>query len=215
MTIVVDALNTPSIFAVESNKGFEAPRYQETSGRSYTMDNYEEQHPGRQTDTLEPIYREAGITSLFDDLKKAGFNPTTEVLEYTVAPAGAEIASLLDCDDNDEVVHIKRLRFSRGVPLAILHTTVLASKAPNQDGLTEAGLYSLLRDKGSIPASGSQLVGARCAATEEAELLQVSGGTAVLTVERTIYADNDEVIALEEDVYEASQYFLTFSLRAE
>ncbi len=165
--------------------------------------------------SLPSIRREVGLTSLFDDLKKAGLEPETKVLQYKVEFAGAETASFLDCNDDDEVVHIQRLRYGRGRPLAILNNTVLLLKAASPRDLGETGLYGLLKAEGSAPASAFQQVGARRATAEEARLLLIDEGAAVFTVERTVYAENDEVIDIEEDVYDASQYLLTFSVHAE
>ena len=165
--------------------------------------------------TLPPIHRKVSLTSLFDDLKDAGLEPETEILQYKIQFAGPETASHLDCDDDSEVVHIKRLRYSRGRPLAVLTNILMASKAPTPRSLTESGLYEQLKADGSAPASAFQQVGARRATPEEAELLLIDEGAAVITVERTVYTENDEVVDLEEDVYDASQYLLTFSLHAE
>lgn len=56
---------------------------------------------------LPPTCRKVSLTSLFDDLKDAGLGPETEILQYKIQFAGPETASLLDCDDDSEVVHIK------------------------------------------------------------------------------------------------------------
>ncbi len=165
--------------------------------------------------TLPSIHREVGLTSLFDDLENAGFEPGTKVLQYKVECAGTETASLLDCDDNDQVVYIQRLRYSRGHPLAILNNTVLASRIPSPSSLATTGLYELFKAEGSTPVSAFQQVGARRSTAEEARLLLIDEGAAVVTVERTVYGDNGQVINIEEDIYDAAQYFLTFSLHAE
>ncbi len=164
---------------------------------------------------LPSIHRQVSLTSLFDDLKDAGFEPETEILEYKIETAGSEIASFLDCDDDREVVHMKRLRYGRGRPLAILNNILVASRAPVPTSLTESGLYEQLKAAGCTPSSGFQEVGARCVTLEEAELLLIDEGAAVITVERTVYTESGDVVGIEEDVYDASQYLLTFSVRAE
>ncbi len=168
-----------------------------------------------QQQIAEPIHRKVGLTSLFEDLKEAGLHPETEILTYTAESADADIADLLGCDEDTEVVHLKRLRYSRGKPLAILNDLLVASQAPSRSQLSDSGLYECLRSKGSTPDSAFQCIGARRAHTEEAELLQINEGSAVIVVERTVYSETDEVLVIEEDVYDASQYLLTFSLTAE
>ncbi|MFT3945180.1 MAG: GntR family transcriptional regulator [Ancrocorticia sp.] len=173
---------------------------------------------GTNTNTVSkplPIRREVGLTSLFDDLKSAGLDPETEVLEYKTQLAGPHMSAFFNGGDEEEIVHIKRLRYSRGFPLAILTNMLLASSAPTSASLTDSGLYKQLEAQGFKPVSGSQYVGARRATLEEAELLQIAEGAAVITVERTVYAENDELISIEEGIYDASQYLLTFSLPTE
>lgn len=84
-----------------------------------TLDHYSfavHPHGADMRDSLSPIQRKAGVTSLFDDLKEAGLDPQTTVLQYNMESADAEIAALLECSDTEDVVHIKRLRYSRGRP---------------------------------------------------------------------------------------------------
>ena len=60
------------------------------------------------------------LTSLFDDLVRAGQEPTTTVLAYGVEPAPAEIAGHLNLPAGTEVATIRRLRSSGGQPLAVM-----------------------------------------------------------------------------------------------
>ncbi|MFT3943446.1 MAG: UTRA domain-containing protein [Ancrocorticia sp.] len=166
-------------------------------------------------DALLPIHRKVGLTSLFEDLESAGLDPETKLLDFTLGLADAETANLLECDEGTEVVQLKRLRYSRGYPLAILNNILLASKTPCRPKLSERGLYQCFRAMGCTPESAFQYTGARRASKEEAELLQIEEGSAVIAVERTVYSQTGEVIDIEEDVYDASQYLLTFSLDAE
>lgn len=250
MTIVVEGINEPFIFASSLDEGGKAPLSDAISAHTrvkvqnddYTLEQMLKDeasltkrlktsrtsvhralwslqygapartHVTDARDALPPIHRQVSLTSLLGDLKEAGFEPETEILEYKIEAAGPEIASFLDCDDDCEVAHIKRLRYGRGRPLAILNNILVASKAPAPSTLTESGLYEQLRNDGSRPASAYQQVGARCATPEEAGLLLIDEGNPVITVERTVYAENDEVVDIEEDVYDASQYLLTFSL---
>lgn len=162
--------------------------------------------------TLPPIYRKVGLTSLFEDLKNAGLSPETEILEYKVKLADADIADLLECEEGTEVVHLKRLRYSRSYPLAILNNILVASKIPCPPQLSNSGLYECLKSMGSTPESAFQSVGAKRASMEEAELLQIDEGSAVISVERTVYSATGEVLNVEKDIYDASQYLLTCSL---
>ena len=61
MNTEVETLDRPVVAAVSLDENLKKPRYQQVS---------------------EPIHRKVGLTSLFDDLKDAGLDPETEILEY-------------------------------------------------------------------------------------------------------------------------------------
>ncbi len=211
MNIEVETLNEPFVLAISLDKVSEEPLHQQISDPLRTKIFNNEFSPRV---TLPPIHRKVSLTSLCDGLKNAGFEPETEILQYEIQFASPEAASLLDCEDDCEIARIKRLRYSRGRPLAILNNILVASKAPAPSTLTESGLYEQLKADGFTPSSGFQQVAARRATPEEAALLLIEDGAAVITVERTVYAENDEVVNIEEDIYDASQYALVFSLHA-
>ena len=67
-----------------------------------------------------PVHRRVELTSLFDDLARAGQEPTTQLLEYHVGPPDEEVARELSLNDDREVVSIQRLRRANGEPLAVM-----------------------------------------------------------------------------------------------
>lgn len=233
----VEALNESFTLAISMDNDSEEPLHQHISGPIQTMvvDNRLDslpltaRHPSQSLTTeeplqpngsaahfaLPPIHRKVSLTSLFEDLKDAGLHPKTKILEYKAELADAKIAELLECDEGTEVVHLKRLRYSRGYPLAILNNLLTASKTPCRGQLADSGLYECLKSMGSTPVSAFQNVEAKRASKEEAALLQIDEGSAVIAVERTVYSHTGEVLDVEEDVYDASQYLLTFSLDSE
>src|SRR6476659_4131811 len=67
-----------------------------------------------------PVHRPIELTSLFDDLAKAGQNPTTTLLEYRVGAPTEDVARELNLLGQEEVATIRRLRLSNGEPLALM-----------------------------------------------------------------------------------------------
>ncbi len=67
-----------------------------------------------------PVHRPVELTSLYDDLARAGQEPATKVLEYTIGPASDEIAGWLNLSPGSEVAMMRRLRTSNGQPLALM-----------------------------------------------------------------------------------------------
>src|ERR1700737_1729368 len=50
-----------------------------------------------------PVHRRVELTSLFDDLARAGQEPTTQLLDYHTGPVGEEIAPELNLAEDGEV----------------------------------------------------------------------------------------------------------------
>lgn len=161
------------------------------------------------------VHRPIGLTSLEDDLKKAGFETKTDVLSYEVLLAGETEQQLLHCERGVEVVRVKRLRWSDGEPLAILVNLLPASIAPSLSDLSRGGLYACLRSNGVTLATAQQSVTARAASSEQAQLLKVSKGDPLLTLSRTVYDHSGAVVEYGDHVYNAARYTLSFASAAE
>ena len=99
------------------------------------------------------VRRSVELTSLYDDLARAGEAPTTEVLSLERVPASAEIAEELDLGEGAEVVVLRRLRRSHGEPLALMTNHLPGRFHPTVEELAERGLYQFLRSQGvRLPA---------------------------------------------------------------
>lgn len=161
------------------------------------------------------FHRSVGLTSLFDDLARQGRHPTTDVLSYEVILADGASAELLGCQPGAELVRVRRLRRSEGAPLAIMRNTIPARTAPSLTTLASEGLYSALAVGGIVPSTAVQKVGAKGADAEEAALLDLEVGAPLVTMQRTAFGVDGEVIEYGDHVYDAAQYSVTFRLSAE
>jgi DNA-binding GntR family transcriptional regulator len=124
------------------------------------------------TQVIQPhVRRSVELTSLYDDLARAGEAPTTEVLSLERVPASAEIAEELDLGEGAEVVVLRRLRRSHGEPLALMTNHLPGRFHPTVEELAERGLYQFLRSQGVHLRVAHQRIGARLARAEEARLL--------------------------------------------
>src|SRR5689334_16257736 len=95
-----------------------------------------------------PVHRPVELTSLYDDLTRAGQEPATKVLGYVRGAAPEGIAEHLNLPADSEVVTMRRLRMSGGQPLALMTNYLPAALAPDEDELERAGLYQSLRSRG-------------------------------------------------------------------
>ncbi|PID98212.1 MAG: GntR family transcriptional regulator [Actinobacteria bacterium] len=165
---------------------------------------------------VTPIHvrRALGLTSLQDDLEKAGFTPSTEVLSYEIRLATDEDADKLRIPNGTEIVHIVRLRRADQYPLAILTNYLPAHIAPSITQLTSAGLYATFKDQDIHPTTASQSIGARMVSEEEARLLEMPYPAPVLTMERTAHDEAGSVIEFGTHVYNPDHYSFHFTLSA-
>lgn len=159
------------------------------------------------TQVIQPhVRRSVELTSLYEDLNRAGGEPTTDVLSLERIPATAEIAAQLDLEEGDEVLVARRLRRSHGEPLAIMTNYLPGRFDPSPRDLSERGLYQYLRHEGVHLRVAHQRIGARLARADEARLLHEPPRAALLTMERTAFDDKGSAVEYGSHVYRASRY---------
>jgi DNA-binding GntR family transcriptional regulator len=159
------------------------------------------------TQVIQPhVRRSVELTSLYEDLARAGESPSTEVLSLERVSAVAEVATELDLAEGDEIVVLRRLRSSRGEPLALMTNYLPGRFDPTVEELSERGLYQYLRRQGVHLRVAHQRIGARLARAEEARMLEEPPRAALLTMERVAFDDQGVAIEYGQHVYRASRY---------
>lgn len=159
------------------------------------------------------VRRELELTSLYDDLRATGQKPATRVLVNVLQPAPAEVADELGIAEGAEVLHLERLRFADEKPLAVLRNWLPAKLiSPTDEELQNGGLYQLIRDAGTHVQVARQRIGARGATTQEARLLGGRKNDAVLTMQRTAYADSGSAIEYGNHCYRPEAYSFEVTL---
>lgn len=166
------------------------------------------------TVTPPQVHRPIELTSLFDDLAREGFTPSTRVLSYEVHEADEEEAEVLAVEPGSGVVRISRLRSADTRPLAVMTNLVPIDLAPTWTDLNEFGLYRCFTDKGIHIATAKQIIGARAATPEEAELLAEEPGAPLLTMRRTAYDPSGRVVEYGSHVYRPALYSFDLTLVA-
>ncbi len=158
------------------------------------------------------VHRPVELTSLFDDLARAGQEPATKVLEYTIGPAPDEIAEHLNLPAGSEVLTVRRLRSSGGQPLALMTNHLPVALAPDPTELEQAGLYQALRSRGVHIRLARQRIGAKSADRDEARLLDEKPKAPLLVMNRTAFDDSGRIVEYGSHVYRASRYYFETTL---
>jgi DNA-binding GntR family transcriptional regulator len=159
------------------------------------------------------VRRPVELTSLYDDLAKAGRAPRTELRSLSVGPATDVVAQALGAPGGVEVAWVERIRYAGDEPLAIMHNAVPVDVATlRAEDLERRGLYELLRAAGRMPRVANQAVGAKAATAVEARLLDESRGAPMLTMTRTAWDESGRAVEYGSHVYRASRYSFELTL---
>jgi DNA-binding GntR family transcriptional regulator len=154
-----------------------------------------------------PIRRTVELTSLNDDLKRAGRHPSTVLLALEQVEADEETAARLNVPTASVVWRLDRLRLVGDEPLALMRNYV-------PDGVTDlagvdfaqTGLYEHFRACGIHLRVAHQTINARLADAAEASHLGGRPGDPVLTMERTSYDDKGRAVEFGRHLYRPDLY---------
>lgn len=152
------------------------------------------------------VHRRAELTSLHDDLVRAGATPTTEVLELGPVQ-DPDVASALDLPADTELLAVTRLRRSDGIPLAVLRNWLPSALCDvTREELEQEGLYAALRRRGARPVVAHQRIGARPPTPAERRRLGLRGSEPVLTMTRAAFDALGNPVEYGDHSYRAAGY---------
>jgi GntR family transcriptional regulator len=158
--------------------------------------------------------RTEALSSLNEDIIKAGKIPSTRLLEYSVGPLDQDIRDAIDVAavSESEFIKIRRLRLADDVPLAILTNYLPTRFEITEEDMQSKSLYACLRSLGVNLKIAHQQISARLMTDEEAELLDAETPAACLTVDRIAYDDVGQFVEFGRHMYHAAQYSIQSSL---
>jgi GntR family transcriptional regulator len=158
--------------------------------------------------------RDERLSSLNEDLAKAGKVPSTKLLEYSIGELDADARNAIESAAVTDTVFLKirRLRLADDIPLAVLTNYIPRRFEITEADLETKGLYACLRSLGVNLKIAHQQIAARLMTDEEAELLDVETPAACLTVERLAYDDVGQFVEFGHHMYHAAHYSIQSSL---
>lgn len=157
---------------------------------------------------------EVRLASFGEEMRRRGMEPSSTVLAAEEVPATPDVADALDLVPGERVHYLHRVRLADGVPMAIEQTWVPAGLVPGLlgDGAPES-IYGELRRRGLEPDWGEDTVAASEVDAQDAGLLGLRTGAAVLRLTRRTFA-GDVACAYSRSSYRADRYVLWVPLRA-
>jgi GntR family transcriptional regulator len=157
---------------------------------------------------------EVRLSSFGEEMRRRGMEPSSKVLVAEEVPATSDIADALELLPGELVFYLHRVRYADGEPMAIEQTWLPSRLAP---GLFEGGapdsIYGELRLRGLDPDWGEDTVAAAEVDAQDAELLGLRTGRAVLRLTRRTFA-GEIACTYSRSSYRADRYVLWVPLRA-
>ncbi len=168
--------------------------------------------PGRGTFVAEaPTHRQANsLLSFSQEMRRRARVPSSRLLARELRPPTAEEVSRLRLREGEEVVWLRRLRLADGEPIAIESAALHPRTAPAVMAaeLERHSLHATLVSAGHILTRGRATIHAEEAADEDARLLQVRVGGALLVEHRVILDQRGRPLEFTESRYPADRYAL-------
>jgi GntR family transcriptional regulator len=133
----------------------------------------------------------------FDDMVARGFRVQSRTLEKGVVLPKEQVAAAMELEPQETVLRIVRLRFINDEPILLAETLLPYRLFPDllNENLEDVSLYSLLATKYGVSIkTGTSWVDAGLATREEAELLNISIGSALLIVSECMRDDMGRAI---------------------
>jgi len=156
------------------------------------------------------------LISFTDDMRQRGFTPGTNVLEAGLMAAPPDIAARLSIQPGEEMVRLVRLRLADGEPMSVEETHLVHRYCP---GLLELDYRSqplreiLERRYGIRWSRARQQMQAINATPEQARILSVKRGAALLYIERVSYSMEEIPVEFLRLYHRGDRYTLHAELR--
>lgn len=152
------------------------------------------------------------LTSFTEYMEQRGLESTSRVLSRGIYAPTPDESVALGLGSGEQVTRIRRLRFADNVPLAVESSSLPTDILDTPEAVTRS-LYSVLRDKDRAPVRAIQRLGAANIGEDDADLMDLPTGRAVLVIERTGYLANGRPIEWSRGLYRSDVYNFVAELR--
>ncbi len=165
--------------------------------------------------TAGPISEAPNALMSFTELGKSrGLEPSARVLQQVSRPSAVEEADALGIAPGAELFELERVRYLDGVPVALDHSRVPLSCAPDLPSVdfTRASLYETLNSAGFGPVRADYAVRAERADEQHARHLGLRTGEPILVATTHAYEAGGRLVELGMTVYRGDRYWFRATL---
>ena len=156
----------------------------------------------------------ADFTTLMPQIVKMGESTVARLLSFSYGAAPASVATAMKLDARARVQTAVRLRLIEGQAFSHLTTYVPEAIAKNytEAELATSPLFSLLERSGVVVETADQSVSATLAWPDVVELLGLSVGAPLLSLNRVVRDADGEVVEYLSALYRPDMFRLEMSL---
>jgi GntR family transcriptional regulator len=155
-----------------------------------------------------PFVREQ-VRSLTEELAIRGKVLRSRVLALKAIPAVGEVQHTLGLQPGEQVIYIRRLRYSEDGPVSIETAHHPYRRFPGlvDMDLTDRSIYEILDQQyGARPVEATDTFAAGTATSEEARLLEIDPSIPVMHFTRIAQDTNGQVMEFTRAIYRADRY---------
>jgi GntR family transcriptional regulator len=149
------------------------------------------------------------LTGSLDELIAMGMDTPVKVLEMNLVEADAHEAELLEIPVGRRIYRLKRLRMNEGKPFGMIFNYIpedIGAKLTIEELGSGALLHTMETKLGINLDTAVQAIHAELADPYVAKLLGVRVGTALLSIERTVYTDKKRPVEYVHTLYRSDLY---------
>lgn len=151
------------------------------------------------------------------EMRALGLKPSSRVLNAETVATTAEVASRLQIAIASPAFYLRRLRCADGLPVAIEEVWLAREQFPGIDKLdfTSVSLYQTLRERYGVRMSrADEIIEARSANRQQAELLDLPRNGSLLSITRTLWSVNGKPVETAQSVYRGDRYRAVLAIPA-
>lgn len=156
----------------------------------------------------------SALLSFTEYMRARGKTSTSRIIRRGLFLPTPDEQMALGLASAQRVARVDRIRSADGVAIAVEFSSLPQDILPDPEAV-QTSLYDVLRAGGCAPTRAVQRINAVNIAAEEAGLLNLVEGTAVLRVDRTAYLPSGRPIEFTRGLYRSDIYDFVAELRQE
>ncbi|MDX1638632.1 MAG: GntR family transcriptional regulator [Balneolaceae bacterium] len=154
-----------------------------------------------ETDISQPL---VCLTDFEEDMKRAGLESSSKIVQKEMVEAGPRIAAKLDVEERAKVVQLDRVRLADDFPIAFDKTWLPMFYGQLLEGqdLEHTTIYSILEEQYEIPITrGRYNISAANADGYLARHLEIEERSALLMIDRISMTIGDKIVYYQQRFY--------------